>query len=113
MQTVQSVDTGTKLDGAIHYELGHIKPQKFPVICLLWHPKMSLLCCQHLSWNLTAFSKLKEKSVNLTKKKNRISSALNILNVLWRFLFSLLPCEELIQPNSSPEDLLNSNKSVN
>lgn len=46
-------------------------------------------------------------------KKNLISIMLNILNFLWRFLFSLLPCEELIQSNSSAEDLLNSNKSIN
>lgn len=71
--------------------------------------ELTLLSAPQLELN----SLLKEKSVNLTKKKNRISSALNILNVLWRFLFSLLPCEELIQPNSSPEGLLNSNKSVN
>lgn len=74
MQTVQSVDTGTNLDGAIHYELGHIKPQTFPIMCLLWHPKLSFLCCQHLIWNLTALSKLKEKSMNLKKEKKKYIS---------------------------------------
>lgn len=69
MQSVQPVDTGRNLDGAIHYELGHMKPQSFPVICLIWHPKLSLLCCQRLSWNLTALSTLREKSMNLPKEK--------------------------------------------
>lgn len=74
--------------------------------------ELTLLSAPQLALN--SLSKLKEKSMNLPKeKKNLISMMLNILNVLWRFLFSILPCEELIQPNSSAEDLLNSNKSIN
>jgi len=47
------------------------------------------------------------------QKKNLILNVLNILNTLWRFLFSLLSCEEPVKPISSAENVLNSNLPVN
>lgn len=75
--------------------------------------ELPLLSAPHLELNSPLKVKGKKYEPQKGEKKNHISSILNILNVLWRFLFSLLPYEELIQPNSRAEDLLNSKESVN